>query len=135
MKNKIFLSYSFQDKAWVSEFVQVLNAKGVNAWFDMADIKLGESIHDVIADALRESTVMILILSEQSVKSPWIFFELGAAVADNKKIIPVLIDDTRFEEIPMPLIKYQFLKASSATEAGEKIAVALAESENGITKP
>jgi hypothetical protein len=135
MKNKIFLSYSYQDKAWVSEFVQVLNAKGVNAWFDMADIKLGESIHDVIANALRESTVLVVILSEQSVKSPWIFFELGAAVADKKKIIPVLIDDTRFEEIPMPLIKYQFLKESSAKDAGEKIARALSEAENGTTRP
>lgn len=134
MKKKIFLSYSFQDKAWVSEFVQVLNAKGVNVWFDMADVKLGESIHHVIADALRESTVVVLILSERSVKNPWIFFEFGAAIADNKKIIPILIDDTRFEEIPMPFIQYQFLKEPSAKEAGEKIAMALSDSENGVTK-
>lgn len=127
MKNKIFLSYSFQDRDWVSQFVNVLQENGINAWFDMESIKFGDSIHDAIADALRESNVMVLILSERSVRSPWIFFELGAAVADKKRIIPIVIDDTRIEEIPMPLIRYQFLKESSPIQAGAKIAAALAE--------
>jgi hypothetical protein len=127
MKHKIFLSYSFQDSDWVSQFVSVLQENGINAWFDMASIKFGDSIHDAIAEALRESNIMVLILSKRSLKSPWIFFELGAAVADKKRIIPIVIDDTRFEEIPMSLLKYQFLKESSPIQAGVKIAAALAE--------
>ena len=36
-KYDVFLSYSFKDKQWVSEFVIALKKAGVKAWFDVAD--------------------------------------------------------------------------------------------------
>lgn len=125
MKHQIFLSYSFQDKAWVSAFVHALKEKEVNVWFDVEEIAIGEKIRESIEKTLRESSVMVVILSANSVRSPWIFFELGAAIADNKRIIPVVIDDIAHERLPLPITRYQYLREKSPLEAGKKVAKAL----------
>ena len=125
MKHQIFLSYAFQDKPWVSAFVDSLKKQGVSVWFDVQEISIGARFQELIEKALRESNVMVVILSVNSVKSPWIFFELGAAVADNKRIIPVVIDDIAHEKIPLPLTKYQYLREKSPVEAGKEVARAL----------
>jgi hypothetical protein len=65
---------------------------------------------------------MVVILSANSMKSPWIFFELGAAFAGNKKIIPVVIDDIAHERLPLPLTRYQYLREKSPVEAGKEVA-------------
>lgn len=125
MKYHIFLSYSFQDMLWVSAFVDSLREQGVSVWFDVQEISIGERIQEPIEKALRESNVMVVILSANSVESSWIFFELGAAVADNKRIIPVVIDDIAHERLPLPLTRYQYLREKSPVEAGKEVARAL----------
>jgi hypothetical protein len=42
----------------------------------------------------------VVIPSENSIDSPWIFFEFGAAIADMKQIIPVLFGDIESKRIP-----------------------------------
>ena len=76
--------------------------------------------------ALRASKTLVLILSTQSVKSPWTFFELGAALADKKRIIPVVTGDVELTEIPMLLRQFQLLQESSPRQAGIRVAEAIA---------
>ena len=125
MKNKIFLSYSYEDMPWVEQFAHALEKEGVDVWFDTHEIALGENIRGKLQEGLRSSNILIVILSSNSAKSPGIFFELGAAVADNKRIIPVVIDDIGQENLPLPIIKYQYLRENSPVKAGEEIAKAL----------
>lgn len=135
MKNKIFLSYSFKDRPWVNEFATVLEQEGIDVWFDYHEISLGETIKERIKEALRASSTLVVILSSNSVQSPWIFFELGAAVADNKRIIPVVIDEVGHEQLPLPLTKYQYLRESSPVSAAKKVARAIrTENKDGITR-
>lgn len=126
-KYDVFLSYSFKDRAWVLRFVDALQGAGVTAWFDVADLRPGERWQKHIKKALRESTALIVILSPNSVESPWTFFELGAAVADQKRIIPVLIEDMDVRNVPVLLTRFQFLKEPSPSEAGRRVAEVLAE--------
>ncbi|MCB2263891.1 MAG: toll/interleukin-1 receptor domain-containing protein [Candidatus Thiosymbion ectosymbiont of Robbea hypermnestra] len=121
----VFLSYSHQDEPWVSEFAAALRAGGVKVWFDAEDLALGERWQDRLQEALRESRALVIVLSPNSIRSPWMFFELGAAVADNKKIIPVLLDDMDWNRVPIPLREFQALKGQSPEEAGNKVAEAL----------
>lgn len=125
MKNKIFLSYSYKDRPWVEEFATALKKEGINVWFDTHEIGLGENVRERLQAGLRSSNILIVILSVNSAKSPYIFFELGAAVADNKRIIPVVIDDISQENLPLPLIKYQYLRESSPEQASKEILKAL----------
>nr|VFK22010.1 MAG: TIR domain-containing protein [Candidatus Kentron sp. LFY] len=117
----VFLSYSPKDRPWVSEFASVLKTGGVKAWFD-ADIAPGEYWQDKIQDALRESGTLVMVLSRNNLESPWMFFELGAAVAGKKRIIPVLPYDMDIAQIPEALWKFQPLRESSPQEAGKRVA-------------
>lgn len=121
-KYDVFLSYSFQDRDWVSVFSEALKDAGLTTWFDAANISLGDSLVAQIQRALRESKTLIMILSPNSLESTWTFFELGAAVADDKRIIPVLTQETDIKDVPVLLQQFQFLKGSSPSEAGRRVA-------------
>jgi len=131
----IFLSYSNKDKLWVSEFVSSLKEAGVTTWFDVHALAPGERWDDRFQQALRESNISVVILSENSVDSPWTFFELGAAIADKKRIIPVLVGDVESKRIPLLLRRFQFLKESSPIEAGKRIAQAIENSPSKQIQP
>lgn len=124
MKNKIFLSYSYNDRPWVEQFAIALEKEGIDVWFDR-DLALGEDIREQIRSALRASNTLVVLLSSNSVKSPWIFFELGAAVGGNKRIISIVIDDMRPEQLPLPMMKYKYLHESSPVSAAKEVAKAV----------
>lgn len=125
MKNKIFLSYSYNDRPWVEQFAIALEKEGIDVWFDFHDMALGENITERLQSALRASNTLVVLLSSNSVKSRGIFFELGAAIADSKRIIPIVIDDVGYEQLSLPLIKYQHLHESSPVSAAKKVAKAV----------
>jgi hypothetical protein len=131
---RVFLSYSSQDREWVSQFVSALRDAGISAWFDVSDIPVGERWDLQVQRALRESTTLIVVLSQRSVKSPWIFFELGAAVAGDKRVIPILIGDVDMRDVPLSLARIQLLREPSPTEAARKVAETLRETEPGATR-
>jgi hypothetical protein len=121
-EHDIFLSYSFKDRPWVTEFVSALNEAGIRTWFDVQDIAPGERLGDKVQQALRESRTIVVILSKNSLNNPNIFFELGAAIADHKRIIPVLVEEIDLRQLPLLLTNFQFLKEPSPIEAGKRIA-------------
>ncbi|MEQ8767901.1 MAG: toll/interleukin-1 receptor domain-containing protein [Planctomycetota bacterium] len=125
----VFLSYSMKDRAWVSEFAQALRDAGVTAWFDVAELMPGTRWKDEVEEALRASRFLVVILSPESVDSPWVFFEIGAAVADHKFIIPVVTEDLDVSRVPSLLQQYQFLREPSPTVAGRRVAEAIQRTE------
>lgn len=130
-QSNIFVSYSHEDTEWAREFVSTLKKSGVTTWFDSHDIKPGEKWRDVIQDALRRSSTLVVVITKNSAASPWTFFEIGAAVADNKEIIPVLAEDLDMNQIPLFIRNFQILRAESASDAGKRVAEAI---EGGSTE-
>ena len=127
-KYEVFLSYSHKDRPWVSDFVSALRDAGIQAWFDVYDLAPGERWQEHIQEALRQSTTLVVILSPDSVVSPWTFFELGAAFADQKRIIPVLTRDMDIRSLPLALRRFQFLKEPSPAQAGKRVAEVIKKS-------
>lgn len=121
----VFLSYSHEDRAWASEFAAALREAGLKAWFDVHDLLPGERWQEHVEKALRESSTLVVILSPESAKSPWTFFELGAAIAGNKRIIPVLAQEMAPERVPVLLRRFQYLEEPSPSKAGKRVAEAL----------
>src|SRR5262245_28281157 len=117
----IFISHSAKDRDWVAAFTESLQDAGVKGWFDVSSLAPGERWQDRIQEALRDSKFLVMIVSEDYVASPWTFFELGAAVADRKRIIPVVTQDVKVEQLPPLLRQYQFLRESSPSVAGRRV--------------
>jgi hypothetical protein len=124
---KVFLSYSSKDKKWVSAFTDSLQSAGVTTWFDASALAPGERWQDRIQEALRDSRYLVIILTSHSIHNPWTFFEVGAAVADEKTIIPVVTEDVQLERIPSLLRQFQFLKEASPAEAAKRVAEVIEE--------
>ncbi len=129
MKDKMFLSYSYNDSAWVKQFEAALKNEGLNAWSGF-NMQVGGDIREEIESTLRASSTFIILLSSNSIKNNWVFFEFGAAVAGNKRIIPIVIDDIGNEKLPLPITRYQFLRESSPLSAAKMVAKAI-KNENG----
>jgi hypothetical protein len=121
----VFLSYSSASQPWVRKFTDALTASGVSAWFDAHEILPGERWQAQIEKALRQSRVLILVLSPESVQRPWTFFELGAALADGKRIVPVLSDDVDPADIPAVVRQFQFVREKSPEAAAKRVAEAV----------
>lgn len=122
---KIFVSYSYGDRQWVDQFLGSLQRSGVDAWASSEKLQPGDHWVMKIQEALRESSTLVVVFSGEGVRSPWTFFEIGAAVADKKRIIPVLIDDLEPTKLPELLAQFQAVRAKSPSEAAEKVANAL----------
>ncbi|HEX9984142.1 MAG TPA: toll/interleukin-1 receptor domain-containing protein [Thermoanaerobaculia bacterium] len=121
----VFLSYSSHDQPWVREFTSALREEGVKGWFDAHDIKPGDRWQDRVEEALRGSRTLVMVLTSDSVNRPWTFFELGAAVADGKRIVPVLAENVEISELPPLVRQYQFVREQSPQDAARKVAEAV----------
>jgi hypothetical protein len=121
-KYDVFISHSSQDREWVQEFTSALKDAGAAVWSDQ-EILPGEDWQARIETALRESRTLVVVLGPGSQESPSTMFEVGAAMADRKRIIPVILaDDAEPESAPKMLRRYQPLREPSAQKAGERVA-------------
>lgn len=97
MRN-VFISYADADADQARRLVNALRTTNVAGWMDSADIAAGEAISSEVRDALKRSTAVIVLLSQRALQSEWVQFEIGAAEALNKMIIPVIVSGDQIEE-------------------------------------
>jgi WD40 repeat protein len=104
----IFISYSSQDIDFAVKLADGLQAQGFKYWIDRK-ITGGEEWRRLIEEQLRAADEVIVILSENSIKSKWVQYEGAKAQAWGKKIYPVLIDDEAENDLPLWTDKIQFI--------------------------
>lgn len=90
MASKIFLTYSRKDKAFAKQVSSILFEEGFQVWSD-EKIRAGENWDDSLRKAMEESAYFIVLVSENFKQSANAIFELSAAYALGKKIIPISI--------------------------------------------
>ncbi|GHO98860.1 hypothetical protein KSF_089080 [Reticulibacter mediterranei] len=93
-----FISYSSQDQAFAERLYADLQNKGVRCWFAPEDMKTGDVIRDQIDQSIRLYDKLLLVLSEHSVQSNWVRFEVEAALDKEREgkppvLFPVRLDD------------------------------------------
>lgn len=113
-----FVSYSRHDQAFVERLVADLRLHGVDIWIDRENILPGTNWSSEIAAALSRSTTLLYIITPNSLRSKWMSDELGAAVARNKRIIPVLAEDVPIDELPLFVRQIQWVDFRTAYKAG-----------------
>lgn len=92
----VFLSHSRADKKFISRLAVDLAVRGIPVWFDTWEMEAGDRLYDRVFNGIDESTLLIIALSPDSVKSRWVQKELSAALAkedklNRKVIIPIKI--------------------------------------------
>jgi uncharacterized protein YjbI with pentapeptide repeats len=74
-----FISYSTRDQEFAERLHADLQNKAVRCWFAPHDIQGGRKIHEQIDEAIRVYDRLLLILSEESMKSSWVDTEIAKA--------------------------------------------------------
>lgn len=105
----LFISYSRLDdttykkhtkvKSDVDVILERLRKEGIKFWIDREGKYCGEDFEEVIVDAIDNSEMLLFISSVNSnTNSKWVAREIKNASKKEKKIIPLLIDDTPFSK-------------------------------------
>ncbi len=111
----VFISYSSKDEDTANMIVEGLSERGVRCWkAGEYTINSGEDFRQKIADALNECKIFLIILSKNSMASPWCKIELTEALRKNKKIYSLKVDNSPIDEL------FDFKLGCSQTSDGTK---------------
>lgn len=92
----IFLSYAHEDRACAQRLATAFAAQGWRVWWDR-DISVGAEFDEVLEAKLSAARVIVVLWSEDSVRSSFVKDE-SARARDQDKLHPVRID-----EVELPL--------------------------------
>lgn len=121
----IFLSHTSSDKPFVRELKSRLESHGVkDVWLDEAEILVGDSLTKKIAEGLKKTKYIGVVLSETSVKSPWVERELEIAIDREISTGEVVVLPLLYEKCDLPEFLKGKLYADFTTPAGYDEALA-----------
>jgi TIR domain len=95
----VFISYSSDDESLSKRLHADLQANGVRCWFAPHDLKPGDYFRKQIDEAIHLQDKLLLILSEHSIQSNWVEYEVNRVIdreISQKRTIlfPLRIDET-----------------------------------------
>ncbi|MBN2523567.1 MAG: TIR domain-containing protein [Bacteroidales bacterium] len=105
---KIFISHSWEDNDIARKLADDLKRDGVDIWIDYSRIEGGQSLPEVIGEAIKDSEIVILMWSIHASKSRWVRLEWNCAIGLDKKIIPCIMDRTELPPILSSLLYHNF---------------------------
>ncbi len=95
----IFISYSRRDIAFTRLLFTSLQGSGLDTWIDWERIPIGERWWMEIQQAIENANLFIFIISKHSIGSNVCRDEINIALNNNKRIIPIIIDNLGRESI------------------------------------
>ena len=102
----VFISYSRVNSDFAVRLAKDLDLAGINAWIDQSDIPTGARWDDTLQTAIDESSVLLVLLSPESTRSQNVKDEVGYAIDNGKRILPVLV---RPCIVPLRLRRFQYV--------------------------
>lgn len=109
---RVFISYAHDDEDAARDLRIGFHDMEVSGWMDQSDIATGAALAQKVKESLRQASAIVVLVSERSLKSKWVQFEIGAAFAMGKLIIPILIGRADIEKaLPDWLLGMEFIDA------------------------
>ena len=93
MAHDVFISYSSKDKTVADAVCATLESRKFRCWIAPRDVPAGKPYAASLVNAISESRVFVLILSEGSNKSSHVLREVGEAVDYGIPVIPLRIEE------------------------------------------
>src|SRR6266487_1674576 len=75
-----FISYSSKDELFARRLHNDFQQEGVRCWFAPEDMDIGDKIRQRIEESIRLYDKLLLILSEHSINSSWVAYEVERAL-------------------------------------------------------
>lgn len=98
----VFISYSHKDRAFVAPLADELRGRNLRTWYDKGELRIGDVLHEKIAEGIVRSAFSVIILSRSFFESGWGKYELAGlltrSAAGGQVVLPIWHGIT-FEEI------------------------------------
>ena len=105
---QVFISHAQTDEPLVGNISAVLRDAGLDVWEINRCLMPGDNIGHEVARALEESQAMVVLLTPEALRSPWVQREVEFALGGTRyrnRLIPVLVGDPqRLPEDDIPWI-------------------------------
>jgi TIR domain/Pentapeptide repeats (8 copies) len=97
-----FISYSSKDQNFADQMHSQMRNKQLRVWLATEDLKIGDRFRSTIDEAIRLYDKLLLVLSKDSVDSPWVEAEVESAFEKERKqkrtvLFPIRLDNTAME--------------------------------------
>jgi hypothetical protein len=95
-----FISHSSKDKKFVDRLHADLQAKNIRCWYAPEDLKIGDKFRIRIEESIRIYDKVMIVLSENSIRSAWVEEEVEAALERERQhpgstvLFPIRLDGT-----------------------------------------
>src|ERR1700691_5385336 len=110
-KLKVFVSYSRRDSSeFASELVAGLELVVFAPFLDRHDIAAGEDWEARLGGLIRQADTVVFVVSPEAVKSERCAWEVNTALADSKRVLPIVAKAVPDSEIPEQLRRLQFIR-------------------------
>ena len=106
---KIFISYSLTDLVTANALVVALEAADFTVMIDRRDLPYGEKWQEVLFEFIRDSDTVLFLVSERSVHSQWVRWELQQVTELRKRLMPVVLTPCSPESLPPAIASVEVL--------------------------
>jgi CheY-like chemotaxis protein len=93
---KAFMSYASKDSIFADLARLKLQDAGIDVWIDYGALHAGEEWRNAIDEGIASSDVVVVVITPESCKSPYVTYEWAYAVGSGIKVIPVLLENADF---------------------------------------
>jgi hypothetical protein len=76
----VYLAHASEDKGMVKPLAEGLMKRGINVWYDNWEIGYGDSLRRKMEEGLGDCTHFVVLLTETSIKKPWVNEEIDAGL-------------------------------------------------------
>jgi uncharacterized protein YjbI with pentapeptide repeats len=115
-----FISYSHGDEEFSKRLHSRMRAENLRVWFAPEDMKGGRALHEQVFRAIQIYDKLLIVLSENSMKSEWVMTEIRRARKVER-------EDNRRKLFPIRLVNFEALKKWECFDAdsGKDLALEL----------
>ena len=108
-KLRIFMSYSRSDMISADAHVAALESEGFAVTIDRRDLPYGEKWQEVLYEYIRDCDTVVFLVSERSIQSQWVRWELQQVTDLRKRLIPIMLDLCLPESLPPAIVCIEVL--------------------------
>lgn len=109
LKPRVFISYSSKDQQFVDQLTIRLKESSQRVWLNTESIPKAEHWHDEMVTGLRETDILVLVLSADSIASKWVREEWKTFQEMGKTIVPVVHRECK---VPRSIQRLQVVKTT-----------------------
>jgi len=105
----VFVSYSVENRVSQEKIIEALGRHAITSWVHSHDIEKGTEFESAIKQGIEQADNFLFFITKESVNSPLCAIELDHAQQNNKRIIPLMIEQVGEQLMPAAVRKLQYI--------------------------